>query len=560
MRFSSFTTILFSAALLASPASFAQSTNEGDQVLVVYNTRVRESRAIAEHYADVRHVPSAQVLGLDMPDREEIRREEFREEIQKPLSKAIKKLGLMSYQDEVDGSTEIPAVQFRRTARSSIRYLVLCYGVPAAIENDPNIHEPGAERLQPEIRVNHAAVDSELATLPVFGPFTPISGFMKNPAFNCTNALLLSPTNGVLMVARLDGPSAAVAMGLVDKAVEAESNGLWGRAYFDMRGITNGSPYRMGDDWISAASIISSNAGFETVVDPWGATFPPAFPMSQIAIYAGWYAEDACGPFARDTVEFMPGAIAFHIHSFSASPLRSTTRRWVGPLVNRGATVTMGTVHEPYLPLMPNLGIFFDRFFNFGFNYGQAAYASQNCLSWQTTVVGDPLYNPFRKTPLQAFDDLKKNNPKLLEWFYVRAANVNRIRGVPVDKLVEFLEGADGAAASAVVQEKLAALYQESGNAEKSLHALDAALKLDPTPQQRIRVMLALAEGQIAKGDDRAAFEIYRAFLQRFPNYEDMISIYQSLANESQKLHLDAETKEYSRMVEKLRGPPPPLK
>jgi uncharacterized protein (TIGR03790 family) len=555
-----FATLLAAAWLFSFPEAKAESTNEGDQVLVVYNTRVRESRGIAEHYADVRHVPARQVLGLDMPDREEIRREEFREEVQKPLSKAIKQLGLMSYLDEVDGSTEIPAVQFRRTARASIRYLVLCYGVPVAIENDPDIHEIGAERLPPELRVNCAAVDSELAALPVFGPFTPVSGFLKNPLFNCTNALAMNPTNGVLMVTRLDGPSAAVAMGLVDKALEAESNGLWGRTYFDMRGLTNGDRYKAGDDWIRNASIVSSNAGFETIVDNSYSAFPPAFPMSQIALYAGWYEEDACGPFARNTVEFMPGAVAFHIHSFSASPLRSTTRRWAGPLLNRGATATMGTVHEPYLMFMPDLGVFFDRFVLRGFNFGQAACAAQYCLSWQTTVVGDPLYNPFLKTPEEAFNQLKKNNSKLLEWFYVRAVNINGMKGVPARKLIELLEVSEVAATSAVVQEKLADLYQQDGNPEKSFHALQTALKLDPTPQQRIRLMLAVGRGQIARGDDQGAYETFRDFLGRFPDYEDMISIYESLSNLAQKLHLAEESKEYSRMLEKLRGPPPPAK
>jgi hypothetical protein len=37
----------------------------------------------------------------------------------------------------------------------------------------------------------------------------------------------MHPTNGILLVTRLDGPSASIARGLVDKALEAETNGLW---------------------------------------------------------------------------------------------------------------------------------------------------------------------------------------------------------------------------------------------------------------------------------------------------------------------------------------------
>ena len=47
----------------------------------------------------------------------------------------------------------------------------------------------------------------------------------------------IKPENGVMMVARLDGPSPEIAMRLVDQAMEAEREGLWGRAYFDSRGF-----------------------------------------------------------------------------------------------------------------------------------------------------------------------------------------------------------------------------------------------------------------------------------------------------------------------------------
>ncbi len=53
--------------------------------------------------------------------------------------------------------------------------------------------------------------------------------------------------------------------------------------------------------------------------------------MSHIAIYAGWYDGDVSGPFAAPKVEFMPGAFAYHLHSFSADTLRSTTQQLVRP-------------------------------------------------------------------------------------------------------------------------------------------------------------------------------------------------------------------------------------
>ena len=53
--------------------------------------------------------------------------------------------------------------------------------------------------------------------------------------------------------------------------------------------------------------------------------------------------------FTLPKVEFMPGAFAYHLHSFSATTLRSASQGWCGPLLAKGATCTMGCVYEPYL-------------------------------------------------------------------------------------------------------------------------------------------------------------------------------------------------------------------
>ena len=150
---------------------------------------------------------------------------------------------------------------------------------------------------------------------------------------------------------------------------------------------------------ILGAAEISRALGFETVVDDTPDLFPASFPMSQIAIYCGWYAGDVCGPFAQPKVEFMPGAFAYHLHSSSAATLRSTTANWCGPLLAKGATCTMGCVYEPYLSLTPNVALFLERFTVGQFTFGEAAWAAQPALSWQTTVIGDPLYRPFGKEP-----------------------------------------------------------------------------------------------------------------------------------------------------------------
>ena len=117
--------------------------------------------------------------------------------------------------------------------------------------------------------------------------------------------------------------------------------------------------------------------------------------MDHAAVYLGWYSRPVQGPMARDDFRFVPGAIAVHIHSFSAGSLRDAHADWAAPLLAHGAAATMGNVYEPYLALTPHLDVFADRLRN-GFTFAESAYASKPVLSWMTTFVGDPLYRPFQ--------------------------------------------------------------------------------------------------------------------------------------------------------------------
>ena len=68
----------------------------------------------------------------------------------------------------------------------------------------------------------------------------------------------------------------------------------------------------------------------------------------------------------------------------------------------------MGCVYEPYLALHAERRAV-SRAVQLGqFTFGEAAWAAQPALSWQTTVVGDPLYRPFGKTPQELHDELTR--------------------------------------------------------------------------------------------------------------------------------------------------------
>jgi uncharacterized protein (TIGR03790 family) len=416
--------------------------------------------------------------------------------------------------------------------------------------SDPNLKEVVAESTRPELRRNEAAVDTELALLPAIEQKLPLTGALRNPMYGVTNPAWFHPSNGVLMVTRLDGPSVSIARGLVDKAIEGEKNGLWGRAYFDMRKITDPA-YKLGDDMLKNAAEISRLLGFETIVDEEPGTFPAAFPMSHVAFYAGWYTENVDGPFAQAQVEFMPGAFAYHLHSYSANSLRSTNRHWVGPLLAAGVTTTMGTIDEPYLTATPDIGVFASRFLAGGFTFGEAAYASQPVLSWQTTIVGDPLYRSFRKSVDEMARELEQQKSRLVEWCYLRLVDGHQANGRPIPELISLLERVPGLTNSAVLLEKLADLYATQGKPASAIHADQQALKREPSPQQRVRLRLALGERLLAHSEDSEAYQNYKAILVEYPNYPDKPVIYRKLLSLAQKLNEQADAERYQAELSK---------
>lgn len=502
----------------------------GEEVVVIYNSALPESEALANYYARRRSVPREQILGFKLTTGETMSREDFRDDLQRPLAKKLENLKLWRIgKGELPGTNGTTIRVSRKVVESKIRYAVLCYGVPLKIMRDPQLHEPAEDTMRPELRRNEAAVDSELACLPLSYSGYTLVGPHANPFFGVTNAALINPTNGILMVARLDGPTPSLARGLIEKALEAETDGLWGRAYFDLRNIADPG-YKPGDDWIRSASEVTRHLGFETIVDENSDIWPASFPMSQIAIYMGWYRETVAGPFTLPEVEFMPGAFAYHLHSFSAASLRTTNHNWVGPLIAKGATCTMGTVDEPYLGGTPEVGVFAGRWLYFGFTFGEAAYASQALLSWQTTVVGDPLYRPFGKDLISQHNELAERKSKNVEWSTLRLVNLSRMRGMGALQLATILEDTPTTKESSVLTEKLADLYSELGKPSSTIAAYERALTLNPSPQQRVRLRLTLGEKLIgAKREDEARAN-YQKLLQESPDYPDAPAISQKLA------------------------------
>ena len=535
---------------------FAHAANPGDEVVVVYNKRMSGSKSVAEHYAQRRRVPANQVFGLDVATEETITRPIYQREVHEALGRAFEKKGFWKLGEiRLPATNGRPARVVRGVVESKVRYLVLCYGLPLRIAEDTNIVETGKETLRPELVRSEAAVDSELAQLPQAASLVRYYGTAANRLYGTTNAGALQPTNGLLMVTRLDGPTVEIASGLVDKAMLAEADGLWGRAYFDLRGIQSGD-YALGDQWIGMAAGVATVAGFETIVDTNAAVFPAAFPMSQIAFYVGWYIDHVSGPLALNVVEFMPGAFAYHLHSYSGHTVRSKVAGWTGPLLAKGATVSMGSVAEPYLAGTPDVGTFMSRWILSGFTFGEAAYASQSTLSWMTTVVGDPLYRPFGRDLRAQHEELVRSQSKGLAWAQVRLVNMNLNRGFSLAQSSDYLDQLPETKHSSVLLEKLGDLYLAQGKPASAALTWQRALGQQTTLQQRLRLQLKLAPQLASLGQAKDAFQAYRQFLDDYPDYQDRLTVLLAAQPLAQKLEPRLAEK-YRKEIDRLAPAPP---
>jgi len=372
--------------LLLTGVTRAAADDLAARTVVLVNSRQPESVALGEFYAAKRGIPATNIVALPLPPEETITWRTFVDFIWQPLQDELLRRGwLEGYLSE-----KLDPLGRRRAALTGhkLAYLVLCRGTPLRIDNDPTtFDERAASRLQKEFRTTSASVDSELALIAQNNP--PNLGPLQNPLFGASRASEVS-SELVVKTARLDGPSDAVARRLVTSALAAEQQGLIGRYYVDL-----GGPHASGDRWLEATRDQLVNLGFPGDVQSGSGRFDVTDRFDAPVLYFGWYTMTADGPFVRPDFRFPPGAIALHIHSVSAASLRTSTDYWCGPFLAHGVTATFGNVFEPYLEFTIRPQLLLAELAR-GKTLGDAAWFATPALSWETIIVGDPLYRPFK--------------------------------------------------------------------------------------------------------------------------------------------------------------------
>jgi len=257
------------SALQAGPPSISPS-----RVVVLYNSDVPESLQLAKLYQRARFIPSANLIGLKMPDREEVTGQEYDELIRKPLREEFRQRGWWKW-TEAEGE---PAI----LAESRMQVMVCMRGVPLKIArlSPPTVATaPSAEKSAPSpdpqnplAVANEAAVDSELSILSWSDYET--NGAIKNPFFESTHGWEAFSFPNVLLVGRIDGPSFAVCQQMIRDAIQTEPPGLWGLAYVDLAQF-----YSDGETCLRTCAVQSAYAWMPVIVHPWNEVFPEYYPM-----------------------------------------------------------------------------------------------------------------------------------------------------------------------------------------------------------------------------------------------------------------------------------------
>lgn len=351
-----------------------------ESVAILYNDSVPESKRLAEIYREARNIPKDHVIGLTMPTAADISREDYERSILKPLRSEFEVRSWWKRQREAGGVT-LPV-------ENKIRVLVTMRGVPLRIRQTPKPAGTPAQPQDPVAGHDEASVDSELAMFGAEG--LPVDGVLQNKYYKADKAIADARLPFLVLTARIDAPTAAICERMIRDAVEAEQTGLWGRAYVD---IANKFP--QGDQWLEEVVSADLDAGIPTVVDRFNETFPLKYPMTDCSCYYGWYDWNLSGPFLNTRFHFRKGAVAMHLHSFSAQQLSDGSKNWSGGLLARGAAVTVGNVYEPYLHLTHDFGILHRKLLE-GYTWVEACWMAMPVTSWQGVVLGDPLYRPFR--------------------------------------------------------------------------------------------------------------------------------------------------------------------
>jgi uncharacterized protein (TIGR03790 family) len=331
-------------------------------VVIVVNDNSTMSQNIGERYRAKRRIPEEHVIHISCTSGEHIDRSAYDTQIKGVIESYLETHGL----------------------RDSTKYIVLTKGCPLKINGTGSTLE-----------TTGASLCGELALL--YQTY-PLEGRTSNPYYGADEAFDRR-TYDMYLVTRLDGfeddgDSDGVPDDIEHLIDDALRDGLPTGTYLldiDPWFDDNGG-YKMGNDWIRAArdDLLSQGGTVQ-----YEGTWQFIGTASNLLGYCSWGSHDGQAPDDSRllNLSFLPGSIATTYESFNAWTLNHVymTGQWhIGDLIHDGLTGAAGYVNEPYLNWVAHPSIFLPRY-NAGYPLAEAFYMSIPELSWQVTVIGDPL-------------------------------------------------------------------------------------------------------------------------------------------------------------------------
>ena len=457
------------------------------QVVVVYNEQSPLSKNAALRYAEVRSIPQENMVGLKLSPQN-LSRENYSRLVEQPLLKVAEERGWRL------------ASAVSRGGKKDIYALLLMPDCPLRVGRIP-----GTQKEKPQLK-SSATLDAELALL---GARYPLPGTISNPSFEGSRRFCETPP-AALSVCRIDAPDAETIMRMIEEPAQVERQGLWGWVVVD-----SGGPYPMGDNWIREVAALAQRAWQPLFHESSRKTLAKDFPMMQgVAAYFGWYAYPANGPFAATappSFRFLPGSIAFHLHSYSCSSIKDA-KTWGGALLTRGAAITAGNADEPYLHATIHPDIFYNRLLR-GYTVAEAALQASPYLSWQNLVLGDPLYRPFAA---RTVNRVPQDNP-FVQWSLMTAGCRGNYEQM-LAKLPRLLSGKHGA----FFAEAFAWYCLEHKAHGKAVEYFRMAMNGAQRHEDKLRNRLLLITALFHKGEQELAKAMMRRCLEEMigsPHY-----------------------------------------
>ncbi len=240
-----------------------------------------------------------------------------------------------------------------------------------------------------------ASVDSELSFLWWDEGTYPVAGRLPNPFYLGYSGQADDWPLPLLLVSRIDAPTAIHARRMIDQAMETESRGLSGNVYVDARGMKKGRPLSYGfydADMQDFAKHFRRGSSYPVTLENTEQRLSQPGQAPNVAVYVGWYRLRHY----EDAFTFNPGAIGYHIASGEAVSVHNFKEPgWCKNALERGITVTLGPVGEPYLDAFPLPTEFFGLLYSGKYSLVEAYYLSKRYVSWKMVLFGDPLYRPW---------------------------------------------------------------------------------------------------------------------------------------------------------------------